>query len=302
MPISSGPTPSVSMPPGSYDERASVDRPCPLAERPTPTDRLTAAPPPWDLRRCRETGFVYLANPPRQEAYREAFAWQETFRAERLRRHEREPVISSASRAFKHVRHHWLRRDRVVAIARGIVLGDAADPFRLVDVGCAAGKLLRRLVESLPEAAARRLQPIGVEISTGLVAKADDLLGRFGGHCLHAAGAEALEAMEPESVRLVVLSCVLEHELRPLDLLRGCRRALVSGGRVIVKVPNHDCIGRRLRGPRWCGYRWPDHVNYFTPETLAGMADRAGLKVERMNLSDRWPLSDSLYAILARPA
>jgi SAM-dependent methyltransferase len=293
-------SPGIS-PHESRGERADGDRPCPLAERPTPTDRLTAAPPPWDLRRCRETGFVYLANPPGQDAYREAFAWQDTFRAERRRRREREPVLSAASGAFKHVRHHWMRRDRVVSIARGIVLADAADPFRLVDVGCAAGKLLRRLVESLPESATRRILPVGIEISTDLAAQADDMLGRFGGHCLHAAGAEALAAMPPGSVRMVVLSCVLEHELRPLDLLRGCRGALVPGGKVIVKVPNYDSVGRRLRGPRWCGYRWPDHVNYFTAETLAGMADRAGLAVERMNLSDRWPLSDSLYAILSRP-
>ena len=58
-------------------------------------------------------------------------------------------------------------------------------------------------------------------------------------------------------------------------------------------------MGRHLRGPRWCGYRWPDHVNYFTPATLQRMAEAAGLRVARMNALDRSPLSDSLYAVLA---
>lgn len=291
----------MPMPNAAVGGQTGAHRPCPLAERSTETDPLTDAPAPWMLRRCRETGFVFLANPPDQNAYREAFAWQETFQAERVRRREEEPALTAASGVYKHVRHHFLKRDRVVSIARRVIMENDADPIRLVDVGCAAGKLLRRLLRSLPRDVARRVVPMGIEISTDLAKQAHAFLAEHGGRCLQTAGAEALGAMEASSIHLVVVSCVLEHELRPLDLLRGCRSALVPAGRVIVKVPNFECFGRRLRGRRWCGYRWPDHVNYFTPATLAEMAARAGLTVERMNLADRWPLSDSLYAILARP-
>lgn len=41
-----------------------------------------------------------------------------------------------------------------------------------------------------------------------------------------------------------------------------------------------------------------DHVNYFTAQTLASMAQAAGLEAVRMGLFDRSPLSDSLYAVL----
>ena len=75
---------------------------------------------------------------------------------------------------------------------------------------------------------------------------------------------------------------------------------LADDGVVVVKVPNYDCLGRRVRGRRWCGYRWPDHVNYFTPATLATTAARAGLAVARMRFFDRSPLSDSLYAVFQR--
>lgn len=68
----------------------------------------------------------------------------------------------------------------------------------------------------------------------------------------------------------------------------------------MIKVPNYASLNRHMRGARWCGFRWPEHVNYFTPRTLRMISDRAGLKVVRMNFFDRFPFSDSLYAVLAR--
>ena len=104
--------------------------------------------------------------------------------------------------------------------------------------------------------------------------------------------------LEPSSAHVIVLSCILEHEIEPLTLLRRCRERLAADGRIIVKVPNYNCIGRLLRGRKWCGFRWPDHVNYFTAQTLSAMARAAGLEVVRMGLFDRSPFSDSLYAVL----
>jgi len=67
---------------------------------------------------------------------------------------------------------------------------------------------------------------------------------------------------------------------------------------IIIKVPNYASVNRKIRGARWCGFRWPDHVNYFTPATLHMMALKAGLELVRMTFLDRNPLSDSMYAIL----
>ena len=120
------------------------------------------------------------------------------------------------------------------------------------------------------------------------------------GRCIHATGIEGLADLECSSVQVIVLSCILEHEIAPLPLLRSCGARLAADGRMIVKVPNYACLARHLRGRRWCGYRWPDHVNYFTPATLAATARAAGLRVVRMNVMDSNPLSDSLYAVLGR--
>lgn len=283
---------------------AQSSRPCPLLERASRSVPLPAAPAPWDLRQCEETGFVYLANPPAQDLFREEFAWEVTHERESRRRRRCEPVLYALSGAFKTFRQRFLRRDKMAALVSRIVReaarGTAEGPIRLVDVGCAQGGLALRIMDRLPRGVMRRLEPIGIEISTYLAKLANMALRGRGGRCIHGTGVDGLGDVDRGSVHVIVLSCILEHEISPLPLLRRCRERLALDGRVIVKVPNYACVGRRLRGGRWCGYRWPDHVNYFTPQTLAAMARAAGLDVVRMNALDRWPLSDSLYAVLGR--
>jgi 2-polyprenyl-3-methyl-5-hydroxy-6-metoxy-1,4-benzoquinol methylase len=275
-------------------------RSSPLLGRPGPSRPLDVAPPPWHVRECLETGLVYLANPPAQEQYREEFAWEVTHADESARRQREEPLVYAASRAFKTFRHRWLKRDKLVDLVGGLARRRPSGPIRLVDIGCSDGDLFRRLVARLPAEVAGRIEPVGIEISTQLAASADRRLRLHGGRCIHAAGIDGLEQLAAGSVHVVILSCVLEHELAPVELLAACRGRLAADGVVVVKVPNYACLARRVRGRRWCGYRWPDHVNYFTPATLAATAARAGLTVTRMRLADRSPLSDSLYAVFAR--
>ena len=278
----------------------SQHRHCPLLDRPGPTRVLDVAPTPWEVRECLRTGFVYLANPPAQARFTDEFAWEVTHAEESSRRRREEPLLYAASRAAKLIRQRWLKRDKLVGILADIVCRQSHGPIRLVDIGCADGDLFRRLVVRLPSEVMERLEPIGIEISTQLAARANRRLGMYHGFCLHASGIEGLRTLPRDYVGLVILSCVLEHELDPVPLLAACRERLAPDGFIVVKVPNYACLGRQLRGRRWCGYRWPDHVNYFTPRSLAATAERAGLRVARMDLQDRSPLSDSLYAVLAQ--
>ena len=261
------------------------NRHCPLLGSEGRWRPLSVAPAPWDVRECLETGLVYLANPPRQERFMEEFAWEATHAEESARRRREEPMVYSISQAAKALRHRWLKRDKLVALTSSIAARRTTGPIRLVDIGCADGGLFLRLVRRLPAGVTDRLEPVGIEISTKLAALADSRLRRHGGRCIHAAGVAGLGRLPPASVDVVILA--------------GCRDRLARDGAVVVKVPNYACLARRIRGRRWCGYRWPDHVNYFTPRTLAATAARAGLKVARMGMFDRWPLSDSLYAVLA---
>lgn len=278
-------------------------RTCPLLERAARSTRLDDAPAPWDLRRCAATGFVYLANPPSQNRFREEFAWEVTHEREAQRRQRREPILHALSGALKTFRQRFLKRDKTAAII-GRLLRDAAaaesGPLRLVDVGCAKGALSIRVADRLPRSVAGRLEPIGIEISNDLAKLAHLALRGRRGRCIHGTGLDGLADVERGSAHVIVLSCILEHEISPLPLLRRCRERLTHDGRIVVKVPNYACVGRWLRGARWCGYRWPDHANYFTPDTLGAMARAAGLKVVRMSMLDASTLSDSLYAVLGR--
>jgi SAM-dependent methyltransferase len=232
-------------------------------QRDTPSVPFDVAAAPWDVRRC-------------------------------------EPLLYALRGALKTFRHRFLRRDKLAALV-GRMLRDAAGgtaegPIRLVDVGCAQGGLTLRIAERLPRRVANRFQPIGIEISNHLAKLAHLALRGQGGHCIHGTGIDGLGDVERGSAHVIVLSGTLEHEIAPLALLRRCRERLALDGRIVVKVPNHACVGRRH------GYRWPDRVNHFTPKTLAAVARAAGLRVIRMNAFDRWPLSDSLYAVLSRDA
>jgi hypothetical protein len=52
-------------------------------------------------------------------------------------------------------------------------------------------------------------------------------------------------------------------------------------------------------GPRWCGFRHPDHLNYFTPLTLGRMAAKAGFRIS-FGLTGRLPTSDNMWALLTK--
>lgn len=287
---------------------AVTSRVCPLAERATATELIDGlAPAPWVVRRCRETGFVFLENPPGYESLKEDLAWQVTHQRESQQRAATEPLRYALSRWVKHVRRNVLNRHKVAAMTLMLATRAAADrpdgaAVHLVDVGCGWGELLGLVMERMPPALRQRCVPHGVELSTELARLSNQALAPYGGHCEHASAVDGMARFAPGSLDVIVLSSFLEHEIAPLPLLRHCRAALREGGVVLVKVPNHASWNRMLRGARWCGYRWPDHVNYFSPDTLRAMAGKAGLDVERMNWRDRFPLSDSLYAVLRRPS
>ena len=279
----------------------NLKRVSPLLEREAPTTQLQGvAPAPWVVRRCDTSGLVFLENPPGYESLQSDLAWEVTWQREADKRAADEPALYAMSTAAKRFRHRVMKRNKVADLATAIVRASASDEVRMLDLGCGEGQLLGQVMDRLPEAVRGRCRPFGVEISNELARRSSAALAPYGGRCVHASALEGLAGFEAGFFDLIVMSSFLEHEIQPLPLLREAARALRRDGRVLIKVPNYASWNRSLRGARWCGYRWPDHVNYFTPDTLSAAAQAAGLRVERMNLLDRFPLSDSLYAVLRK--
>ena len=279
-----------------------MKRVSPLLERESATTQLDVAPAPWVVRQCQESGLVFLENPPGYQSLQAELAWEVTWQREADKRAADEPALYAMSTAAKKFRHRVLKRNKVADLATAIVRASPSAQIRMLDLGCGEGQLLGTVMDRLPADVRGRCRPYGVEISNELARRSQAALAPYGGSCVHASALEGLASFDAGFFDLIVMSSFLEHEIQPLPLLREAARALRDGGRVLIKVPNYASWNRVMRGPRWCGYRWPDHVNYFTPQTLAAAAEAAGLQIERMNLLDRFPLSDSLYAVLRKAA
>lgn len=271
----------------------------PLTESETPVVTLRYSRDPWLIVQCQETGMVFLANPPEYSQLEDEFAWEKTYAAEKERRKRKEPVFSALSSAVKKVRRILRPKERIETLSVSLLRHHPGRP-KLVDVGCGLGDKAAAVATHLKEHFQIEAVPVGIEISMGLAAEADANLKPFGGHCIQASALAGIESIEDGSADLIILCSFLEHEVNPLPLLRGCQQKLHPEGRVVIKVPNFNSVNRWTRQQRWCGFRYPDHVNYFTPATLREAIERAGLRVVRMNFFDRLPTSDNLWAIAGK--
>ncbi|MFN5497355.1 MAG: class I SAM-dependent methyltransferase [bacterium] len=256
----------------------------------------------WRLVRCRETDFVFLPNPPAYDALAVDHAWESTYLQERERRAKEDPLFFALGRVGTTLRGALVPRRNPFAtlLARCLRARAGRTAATVVDVGCADARFTCRVAEAVARKGLTA-RFVGIEVSNALASAAGANLAPLGGSAVRASAIDGMRTMADGSVAAVLMSSFLEHEARPLDLLSEVRRALAVGGAALVKVPNFACWNKALRGARWCGFRYPDHVNYFTPRTLRLLAERAGLACEQP-LSMRMPTSDNMYALLRRPA
>lgn len=241
--------------------------------------------PPWAIKTCPSCGFVYLDPVPRYEALTETLSWEKSRESENARRAGERPVSYRVSQTLRKRNRLFPRKD----IAR--LAERYAPPGNVVDIGCAEGG---RAMTLAPE-----YVPYGVEISAELCAAADGYFSTRGGRCVLAPALQGLQTFEAGFFTAAMLRSFLEHETQPREVLAELARTLVPGGVAIVKVPNYGSLNRRVTGRKWCGFRYPDHVNYFTPASLRAMAESQGFSVD-FGATGAMPTSDNMWAILRR--
>ncbi len=275
---------------------------CPILERMTETEETEFSKDAWQIMRCKETGFVFLSDPPAYELLEEELAWEKTSEAEKMRRVQQEPVWSRVSAFTKIIKARLFpRRNKFFKLLRSMTARSPSGPLAILDVGCGCGDLLDDICNRFKDRN-QQVVPWGIEISKNLAARAERKFQRLGGRVVSDSALGGANSLEPCSLDVIIMSSFLEHEAQPLSLLRQLKKALRPGGVVIVKVPNFACWNRKLRGDKWCGFRYPDHVNYFTPDTLQLLGAQAELPVARQKLTDKLPLSDNMYAVLKKAA
>ena len=279
----------------------SLQHVCPILGRVTKTFPTPFSSGPWQVVRCSETGFVFLANPPTYQQLEVEHAWEVTSLAEKKRRRLEEPLVSKMSLlAAKLKQTLFPKRSRFFTLSMELAdRTNRSEPIRVLDIGCGAGNLLEEMQQRFTEKG-YSIIPQGIEVSAHLAAIANQRCEKFGGRVAFANAVDGVSQFEKASVDLVIMSSFLEHECQPLVLLRKLHSVLANAGIIVLKVPNFACINRRFRSKKWCGFRYPDHVSYFTPSTLRRLAQESGFQVSRQGILDCLPLSDTMYAVLAK--
>lgn len=263
-----------------------VHRTCPLCG-----DDNGATPPSrysrdiWTVKACRTCRFTYIDTAPEYEALFQQMAWEKTTQVEGEWRNSTRGLQQTVSKKTR-------RRMRILPRKKmPDLLAHYAEPGNIVDLGCGDGGPLEGLMDPFI--------PHGIEISTDSAAKANARFSARGGRALNAPSLEGLREFPSAFFTAATLRSYLEHELHPAPVLNELHRTLKPGGLAVVKVPNFASLNRRLMGRRWCGFRHPDHLNYFTPATLAEMARKSGFETW-FGLTWRLPTSDNMWALLRK--
>jgi len=268
---------------------ALVPRGCPACSSPDARTRHEVGA--WRIVACEACDFVYLPVAATPDYFAEGEgAWESSIKEVRARKLKEAPLVTSLSLATR-FRTKFRKKTPVTFIEQALNPGPG-EKLAVLDIGCGSGDYL----DSLDE----RFTPYGIELSKGLAERARAAFEPRGGHVVSATSVEGLPQFAPASIDAVVMRSYLEHEPQAKEVLEGAHRVLRNGGLVVVKVPNYGSLNRRIMGERWCGFRFPEHVNYFTPASLAAMAASVGLSCEQGFL-DRLPTSDNMWAVLRKP-
>lgn len=234
----------------------------------------------WPLVSCTNCDFVFLNYTPNDEAFEEDLAWEKSWAEEEKQRKKNWIYkIDHASR---------IRLKLGNALDRRFFMHNMPSGGRVLDVGCGGGS-------PISEGAV----PFGIEISKGLATLADPLYRKRGGYVVNSSAADGLAEFADDFFDHAILRSYLEHESRPRLVLERLYQKLKSGGIATVKVPDYQCIGRRVMGKKWCGFRFPDHQNYFTRKSLRSLAGSVGLNCKIANLLPG--INDNIYAVLVKP-
>lgn len=204
---------------------------------------------PGRVLRCRDCGHGYRAVRPEPAALAALYAEQDV-----------ETYVAEVPGRSRTARQHWELVKHLMS--RG----------RLLDVGSASGLFLERVGRAGWKAT-------GVEPSPALCAYARD---RVSANVeIQCATLETAD-LPREEFDMVTLWDVLEHAPDPRVFLRAAAAPLKPGGFLLLNVPHLESRVARMLGKRW-PLLLPEHLNYFTRDSLLRCAEDAGLLWSRFD-------------------
>jgi 2-polyprenyl-3-methyl-5-hydroxy-6-metoxy-1,4-benzoquinol methylase len=141
---------------------------------------------------------------------------------------------------------------------------------RLLDLGCAYGFLLKE--------AQRHFEVSGVELAED----AAQACRQDGLHVLSGV-ADATNMGRIGEVDVITMFDVIEHLPQPRETLALCCRHLKPGGVIVITTGDFAALAARWTGVRWRLMTPPQHLWFFTRESLRRMSAPLGLSMEHFD-------------------
>lgn len=217
----------------------------------------------WPVVRCRNCGFVYLAERPSENALERMYStsyYEDGDVGYKGYVNIFEQYNDTFQRIFRRRHRDLIKR---------------AGGRRLLEVGCAYGFLLDFLRTNGWEVT-------GIEISPLSSSYARDELNLN----VHTGSVESVD-LPPESFDVILLLDVLEHLHRPFDTLSRIRSLLAPGGILVVQCPWElfhweeiaEARFKRLKPGTITPDAVPAHLYFFQPSSLEGVLQKAGFRI-----------------------
>ena len=240
----------------------TIDRNCPSCGSDARSPLPQYSVEDWTTVKCSDCSFVYLSESPVYEALSEDLAWSKQFEKEAERRAKETPILDWFDQKTRW-RLHLFRDNEWDYISNKVQSGN------VLDIGCGP-------INHIPE----KFTPFGIEIEKRAAEIAHQKMSEKGGAAVHLPALEGLRSFEDNMFDGIIMRSYLEHETNPKDVLQEALRVLKPGGSIYIKVPNFATINRAVLARKWCGFRFPDHLNYFTIKSIKEMGENSGFEFD----------------------
>jgi 2-polyprenyl-3-methyl-5-hydroxy-6-metoxy-1,4-benzoquinol methylase len=216
---------------------------CPLCDTPPEERDVAHVFPLSRYVKCRSCDLVYLSPRLKEEEMRKVYEDSSYFEGSTTNL----GYQSYSSQDDCYARTFRQRLERVLRFQA---------PGRSLDIGCGTGILIE-------EAEKLGYEAHGIDVSShGLSTRLKKLGDRF------RAGTIDEVDYQPNYFDLITLCDVMEHIYDPRAFAKSLSRITAPGGIVAIATPNYDALLRKVLGNRNVSFKIPEHVTYYTKETL----------------------------------